>query len=36
MNKATATKKWALREIFTREGNAQNKQNANREEWPID
>jgi hypothetical protein len=23
MNKAIATKRWALREIFTREGNAQ-------------
>jgi hypothetical protein len=31
MNIATATKQWALGEIFTRGGNAQNKQNANRE-----
>jgi len=31
MNKATAAKRWALREIFTRGCNAQIKQNANRE-----
>jgi hypothetical protein len=31
-----ATKKWALREIFTRGGNAQNKQNANRNSGRFD
>jgi hypothetical protein len=32
-DKATATKRWAMREIFTRGCNAQNKQNAIREQW---
>jgi hypothetical protein len=31
LNKATTTKRWAQREIFTRGGNAKIKQNANRE-----
>jgi hypothetical protein len=33
INKATATERWAQRKIFTRGGNALNKQNANREKW---
>ena len=36
MNKATATKRWALKEIFARRGDAQNKQNANRDSGRFD
>jgi hypothetical protein len=36
MNKATATKRSAQRDIFTRGGNVQNKQNANREYGRFD
>jgi hypothetical protein len=36
MNKATATRRWALREFFTRGGIAQNKQNANRDSGRFD